>query len=244
MGVGSMWPGNATKLLILINKLSNFLPILQADCTKYDATMLQNRVDPQGNIIRTSARGAWTGTRGLLHDDKKNIVRSFKHKAWITCLLQFKGRQRVVMSPGLYTELFFLDEATAFAAGHRPCAECRRGDFMRFKMLWLQANPQYGFTMKTSINEIDTIVHAERIDGKGNKVMYKERIGKLADGVFVLLDGSPYLLWAGALHKWTPFGYEENIGLDGIDPVDVLTPKSIAGVLKEYGAQVNLTGLK
>ncbi|HTJ10817.1 MAG TPA: hypothetical protein VL547_02270, partial [Dinghuibacter sp.] len=99
--------------------------------------MLQNRVDPYGNIIFTPARGAWMGNRGLLHDAQQHIRRPFRLKAWIICVLQFKGRHRPVMAPGQYTELFFLDEATALSAGHRPCAECRREDFNRFKAAWI-----------------------------------------------------------------------------------------------------------
>ncbi|WP_235906169.1 hypothetical protein [Ginsengibacter hankyongi] len=86
---------------------------------------MQNRVDPCGNIITTTARGSWMGNRGQLHDHTNDIQRPFKLKAWLTCVLRFKERHRKVMSPGLYTELFFLDEVTAFAAGHRPCFECR-----------------------------------------------------------------------------------------------------------------------
>ncbi len=82
--------------------------------------MLQNRVDPLGNIIRTAARGSWMGNRGLLHDENQNIRRPFKLQAWLICLLEFKGRKRPVMAPRQYTELFFMDEATAFSAGHRP----------------------------------------------------------------------------------------------------------------------------
>src|ERR1700760_1777025 len=105
--------------------------------------MLQNRVDPEGNIIRTSARGSWMGNRGIIHDEQQNVLRAFKLKAWITCVLAFKGRKRPVMAPNRYTELFFLDEATAFSAGHRPCFECRRQDAGRFKSLWIKANPEY-----------------------------------------------------------------------------------------------------
>ncbi len=88
---------------------------------------MQNRVDPMGNIIDSTARGVWMGNRGQLHDNTPQILRPFKLRAWLTCVLQFKGRQREVMSPGLYTELFFLDESTAFAAGHRGIrAYCHR----------------------------------------------------------------------------------------------------------------------
>src|SRR6187402_976555 len=114
--------------------------------------MLQNRVDPFGNIFATKTRGTWLGNRGQLHGAGKTILRPFKHKAWIICELRFKGRYREIMSPNLWTELFFLDEATAFAAGHRPCFECRRDDAKRFKQCWIEGNPAHGFTMKTSIN--------------------------------------------------------------------------------------------
>jgi len=103
--------------------------------------MLQNRVDPFGNILKTSARGLWMGNRGILHNDRKELLRPFKLKAWITCKLQFNGRKREVMTPNRYTELFFMDEATSFAAGHRPCFECRREDYKKFKTLWLKGNP-------------------------------------------------------------------------------------------------------
>lgn len=116
--------------------------------------MLQNRVDPYGQVICTAARGHWTGNRGVIHNDRKEIIRVFSVRPWITCLLQFKGRHRVVMTPNRWTELFFLDEATAFSAGHRPCAECRRDDFNRFKRYWTEGNPQHGFDLKTPIAQI------------------------------------------------------------------------------------------
>src|SRR5882757_4708468 len=121
--------------------------------------MLQNRVDPKGNIFKTSARGAWMGNRGVLHDGGKTILRPFRHKAWIICALQFKGRHRAIMAPNRWTELFFLDEATAFAAGHRPCFECRREDAVRFKAAWLRGNPEYGFDPKITIGKIDEVIH-------------------------------------------------------------------------------------
>src|ERR1700744_4822295 len=124
--------------------------------------MLQNRVDPLGQLIRTPARGAWIGNRGLLHDEHQRIVRPFKLKAWLICVLQFKGRHRTVMTPRLYTELFFLDEATAFSAGHRPCFECRREAAQLFRACWVRGNPEYNFTPTTSIYEIDSVLHRER----------------------------------------------------------------------------------
>ncbi|MDP9047521.1 MAG: hypothetical protein M3N14_05245 [Bacteroidota bacterium] len=159
--------------------------------------MLQNRVDPKGNIIATSARGAWLGNRGQLHGRGKTILRPFKHRAWIICLLQFKGRHREVMSPNLWTELFFLDEATALAAGHRPCFECRREDASRFKAAWLKGNPQYGFGPKISIVEIDAGMHAERIAKDGSKVTFEAPAAGLPDGTFIGINGQPHLVAGG-----------------------------------------------
>jgi hypothetical protein len=188
--------------------------------------MLQNRVDPKGNIITTSARGAWMGNRGQLHDKGKTIKRPFKLKAWLICLLEFNGRHRLVMAPNRYTELFFLDEATAFAAGHRPCFECRRPDYSRFKTAWLKGNPEYGFSEKTSFREIDQILHSERIDRKGNKITHEENISNLPDGAFIQLGNEPYLLANNRIHHWTPAGYESAQPLPRTTMVTVLTPIS------------------
>jgi len=189
--------------------------------------MLQNRVDPQGNIIKTPARGAWMGNRGLIHNDKQEIVRSYKLIPWITCLLQFKGWHREVMTPNRYTELFFLDEATAFSAGHRPCKECRRKDHLRFKKFWIKGNPEYGFNEKTLIGIIDAIIHAERITADKSKVTYEESLSKLPDGTFVLYEEKPYLLKGDKLYLWTPAGYEEGIDFPAVNKLAVLTPRSI-----------------
>lgn len=189
--------------------------------------MLPNRVDPFGNIITTKARGAWMGNRGLLHDEGQTILRPFKLKAWITCKLEFKGRQRPVMAPNRYTELFFLDEATAFAAGHRPCFECRREEAARFKTYWLQGNPEYGFHEKTPIGNIDQIIHQERIDRHQTKVTFEENTDNLPDGSFVLLNNAAFLVVDKLLYLWTPFGYEKEIPLPEVKNITVLTPRSI-----------------
>ena len=98
------------------------------------------------------------------------------------------------MSPNKYTELFFLDEATAFAAGHRPCCECRRDDFNKFKTLWLKANSEYGVNKKTSIQQIDSIIHTERMNPDGSKKIFEENIYNIPDGSFVVIDNDPYLV--------------------------------------------------
>ena len=156
---------------------------------------LQNRVDPFGQLIRTSARGAWMGNRGLIHNEHQQIIRPYRLKAWITCVLEFKGRRREVMTPNLYTELFFLDEATAFSAGHRPCAECRRADFNRFKAAWVQANPLYMYNMKTPIGEIDEILQRERINPEGVKSTYRESLGIFPKAVLSNILANP--IWSG-----------------------------------------------
>jgi len=194
--------------------------------------MLQNRVNPHGAIIKTSARGAWIGNRGQLHGATKTILRPFKLKAWITCLLQFKGRHREVMSPGLWTELFFLDEATAFAAGHRPCFECRHDDANRFKTAWLAGNSGYGFDKKTAIGKIDEIIHQERIDKNGGKVTFDADVQGLPNGTFIQVDNEPYLVAENQLFHWTPAGYEKP-GLS-LKPgqVTVLTPLSTVNAFR------------
>lgn len=199
--------------------------------------MLQNRVDPWGRIIQTSARGAWMGNRGLLHDDYQQILRPFRLKAWITCVLEFRGRQRQVMAPNRYTELFFLDEATSFSAGHRPCAECRRPDFRRWKTAWLLGNPGYHFHEQTPIREIDTILHKERTDRDNRHaalipdlpVDLSESLPRdLPDGCFVAYEGNGLLVAGGLLYPWSPFGYGEPIVPPEGKKLEVLTPASIA----------------
>jgi hypothetical protein len=197
--------------------------------------MLQNRLDPLGNLIRTEARGSWMGNRGgVLHDDKQNIVRPYKSKGWLICVLQFKGRQRKVMTPKLYTELFSFDEATAFAAGHRPCAECRRADFNRFRECWVTGNPEYGFTPKVLVGEIDNILHQERIDKHNQKVTYEENITNLPNGVFVLLENDPYLMVNDELYQWTPFGYKTHLLMSTVhsNKLPVLTPRSVVNAFR------------
>jgi hypothetical protein len=194
--------------------------------------MLQNRVDPFGNLIKTRARGSWMGNRGILHNDQQQVLCPFKLKAWITCRLEFNGRKRQVMSPNRYTELFFLDEATSFAAGHRPCFECRRSDYHQFKSLWLKGNPEYRFNEKTPIKKIDDILHKERIDRHQSKVTYEEKIERIPNGSIVSIDDNPYLLFEKKMYLWTPFGYDKGIALPNTNKLTVLTPKSLVNTFR------------
>lgn len=205
--------------------------------------MLQNRVDPTGKIIETRARGSWLGNRGVIHNKDKQITHAFRHKAWIICQLEFKGRKRTLMAPDRWTELFFLDEATAFAAGHRPCFECRKEDATRFKSCWIQGNPSHHFNMKTSIRQIDEVIHRERIDGGKKKVTHQRSSSDIPEGTFILMNDAPYLFSSGSLHRWTPFGYENTIAVPEASLLTILTPHSIvnafrAGYLPEMATSV------
>jgi hypothetical protein len=182
---------------------------------------LQNRVDPWGVINASPHRGTMMGNRGgALHNDRRIIVRQFKSRQWIACLLEFRGRRRTVMSPGLYTELFFLDEATAFAAGHRPCAECRRQSFNAFRKSWPAAVPP-------SAPEIDRELHPARIDRQGNKITWAAPLDSLPDGVFIEIDRSSCLVSGEALLEWSPAGYTQKHPRPQAVTARVLTPEPI-----------------
>ena len=156
---------------------------------------LQNRVTLLGELIAVPERGLVYGNRGCLHDADRRIRRPFQVKRWIACRLEFRGRHRAdPMPPGRYTGLFFLDEATAFAAGHRPCAECRREDYNRFMSL----------VGETRADAIDERLHAERLGH------YREgRVDELPDGAFVLVENEPWLVLGSELLRWTSGGYTE-----------------------------------
>ena len=190
---------------------------------------LQNRVDPKGSLIAVNARGAWMGNRGILHNDQQQIVSPWKHKAWVTCQLAFKGRQRKIFSPGDYSELFFLDEATALSAGHRPCAECRRERFNEFKTAWLKANA--AANAQPPLKEIDKQLHAERAIRGGGKVTYSDEFRNLPPGTFIEYNDQACLIWAGRLWQWSPEGYVDT-GTAPVanEEVKVFTPRSIVAM--------------
>jgi hypothetical protein len=159
----------------------------------------RNRVTPLGELVASEARGLVYGNRGCLHDARGEIVRPWQVRRWIACRLEFKGRRRPLLRPGRYTELFFLDEATALAAGHRPCAECRRADYDRFLAL----------TGASGADELDARLHGERLDGRERR-LHSVHAGDLPDGAFVLVEGAPWLVRGDELLAWTPAGYGES----------------------------------
>jgi hypothetical protein len=199
---------------------------------------LQNRVDPFGDLFRTSARGTMMGNRGGVLHANREIVRPYKSRRWITCVLQFKDRHRIVMSEARYTELFFLDEATGFAAGHRPCAECRRERFNAFREAWRRAK---GMDRLPFADEMDLELHPARISMR-QKVTYQAAIRTLPDGCFVQIEGRPYLLWGDSMLLWTPDGYvRRETRLDSA--ATVLTPEPIVECLRHrYSPELHVSG--
>ena len=163
---------------------------------------LQNRATPLGELIATPERGLVYGNRGRLHDDNGVIRRQWQVRRWISCRLEFRGRRRTggPMPPGRYTGLFFLDDATALAAGHRPCAECRNADYRGF----------LGLAGASGADGLDRELHTERIgEGVAGRRLHERRLEELADGAFVLFDGAPHLVVGNALLRWTPGGYAD-----------------------------------
>jgi hypothetical protein len=191
---------------------------------------LQNRVTPEGEIIANPARGLMMGNRGgRLHDETRTLGRRrWASKQWIACRLDFRGRQRKVMGPRGYTELFFVDEATALAAGHRPCFECRRQDALSFARA---LNEPHGGQCITA-SEIDSILHAERLTADGAKRTYCARLHTLPDSAIVRSRGASWLLRGAWLLRWTPAGYRDPRPITPDLEVDVLTPLSIIKALK------------
>lgn len=164
------------------------------------------------------------GNRGAMHDEHRRLVRQTQLKRWIACVLEFRGRKRTVMTPRRYTELFFLDEATAYAAGHRPCAECRNPAYKRFRALW-EAN----FGGPAGADAMDAVLHAERLDGR-TKRTYRAEVSTLPNGTFVALEGAAHLVLDDALLRWSDTGYDRRRERPAHGTVDVLTPRSIVAL--------------
>jgi hypothetical protein len=187
----------------------------------------QNRVNPFGELIATESRGTLMGNRGCLHDSDQHIRRAFACRRWIICLLEFRGRYRKVMTPGRYTELFFLDEATALAAGHRPCSECQHARYGMFRDIWAAANPGLFTGPLPAADEMDRVLHAERVNGERGKLTWAAPLSELPSGVMVADNGGlPYLVRGERLLCWHPGGYDRSIPAAG-GTFQVLTPRSI-----------------
>jgi len=186
---------------------------------------LQNRVTPFGDLVAAPARGLLMGNRGgRLHDDARELrTRRWASKQWICCLLEFNDRHRDVWGNS-YTELFFLDEVTAFAAGHRPCFECRRKNAERFASLFA------GKGRRADAAAMDDRLHGERLNGRAKR-LHRRPVDGLPDGAMIALDGEAFALKGGRLLPWTPDGYGAARPRPRGDDADVLTPSAIISVL-------------
>lgn len=196
----------------------------------------RNRVTPFGDLEATTARGQLMGNRGDLHDKAGAIVRQWKVKRWIACRLVHPRGGRVTFDrPGRYTPLFFADEPTALAAGHRPCAECRREDYRAWVEGWRLA-----FGIKPSAPDMDAALHAARISDRGQKNTFEARLGDLPQGVIVTLPDAPHtplLNWQEHLYPWTHEGYLEPRQAEASTRCIVLTPMPAVAVLAALAAK-------
>jgi hypothetical protein len=183
---------------------------------------LQNRVTPTGDIIATPHRGMFTGNRGIIHDPRtKTLTRRWASQAWVTCVCEFKGRRREVMGGSSWTELFFLDEATALAAGHRPCFFCRRDDANRFRAAWEEGNG----VPRVLARDIDAVLHRERLS-RGKKRLHARTMSldELPDGAMLQEGTESFLMVQGRALLWSPAGYRKAPG--AIENAMLLTPPS------------------
>jgi len=195
----------------------------------------QNRVTPFGEIVATPERGTFMGNRGVLHDNESRIHRAWQLNRWIVCVLEFRGRKRHVMMPGRYTELFFLDEATALAAGHRPCAECRHARFIDFRNAWGRAHLGIDGSIRPTAQEIDDQLHAERVAPDRSKRTSLAALEELPDGVFVVLSAwgkDAHLVRGDFLLAWSHGGYRERRRRPKRAEFKLLTPPSTVKAIR------------
>jgi hypothetical protein len=189
---------------------------------------LQNRVDPFGELFAAPARGLFMGNRGgHFHTDAQRLTaRRWVSRQWICCVTKFKERQRDVWGQ-FYTELFFLDEPTALAAGHRPCFECRREDVQVFAEYWRKAHK---LCWRPRAAEMDEVLHRERLNGRAKR-LHRRKIESLPDGAFITLEGAAFAVCGNALLRWTADGYDARASRPRQVTVEVLTPPAVLGVL-------------
>jgi hypothetical protein len=190
---------------------------------------LQNRVTPFSELVADPARGLLYGNRGCMHDATGRIRRRYGTRRWIACRLEFRGWQRgPKLQPGLFTELFFLDEVTAFAAGHRPCALCRRADYVRLGEIWRDLHPG-----QVGADAIDLQLHGERVAPVTRaQLHHPSALDDLPDGAFALRDGEAWLVLGAQLLRWTPAGYTERQRRPRGESAVVITPPSLVAVLR------------
>jgi hypothetical protein len=191
---------------------------------------LQNRVTPTGEIVADPGRGLLMGNRGCLHGpDRRLGAARWRSKLWICCVLAWKGVRRDPMPPGRWTALFFLDEATALAAGHRPCAYCRRADFVAFAEGWRSA---HGLMERPRAAQIDARLHSERVDPRSRRQLTRPAVaGELPDGVMIRHGGAVGLRAGDGMLPWSFAGYEAPVALPPTTPVELLTPPATVATI-------------
>ena len=191
---------------------------------------LQNRVTPTGEIVSDPGRGLLMGNRGCLHGpDRRLGAARWRSKAWICCTLDWKGVRRDPMPPGRWTALFFLDEATALAAGHRPCAYCRRADFNAFAEAWQRA---HRLPERPRAGEMDARLHAERVEPRSRRQLtHMSPLGGLPDGAMVRFGGVPGLVAGSRILPWSFAGYGAAIGVASATTVELLTPRATVATI-------------
>jgi hypothetical protein len=189
----------------------------------------QNRVTPYGELLAVPDRGLFWGNRGPLLDREGRLARYARGRAWVICVLSFKGRRRQQWRPGRLTELYFLDEATGLAAGHRPCGECRYQEYQAFKRAWARALGPAGPPPRAP--EIDARLHESRLIRPGMRRTYQAPLAGLPSGAMVDIGGDPWLVRDGRLLAWTPGGYAERPVTLPRGPVTVVTPQVTVAVL-------------
>jgi len=202
---------------------------------------LQNRVTPTGEIVAATARGTLMGNRGCLHHPDRTLgTARWRSKLWICCVLDWRGRTRDPMPPGRWTALFFLDEATALAAGHRPCGYCRRHAYFAYAEAWRAAR---GLAKPLRAGEMDAQLHAERVHSRSRRQRTHEAVaGSLPDGVMIRHEGAPGLLASGRVLPWSFAGYLAPVPLGQDAQVEVLTPpSSVAAIAAGYRPLVHPT---
>ena len=207
----------------------------------------RNRVTPLGEIVAIPLRGAWTGNRGVLHEGH-DIVRFHASDLWITCARQFRGRWREQWLPHRYTHLFFHDEAVSFAAGHRPCAECRREDYRAYQRAWaanaITARSAAGADQRgPTAKEMNAQLHRERIvPGTHRRRLHEMPWNDLPDGTFVLLHDSPAVVVGATVVPWATEGYQAPVPRPRAGTATVITPPSTVAALRAgYPVQIDET---
>ena len=198
---------------------------------------LQNRVTPMGDIVAAPERGLFIGNRGIIHDAQTRTLlkRRWASRAWLICILEWRDIRRTIMKAGSWTELFFLDEATALAAGHRPCFLCRRAAARAFQAGF----PIRGREMRPKARDIDQALHAERLDGRHKRLhILTSAAAALPDGAMIFQDGAPHLMLKGLARPWSLRGYGAPTA--PLDCAQLITPPSTVAVLKAgYRPQIH-----